>query len=334
MPEPLLNRCSFAKLEIPLRQGFRLNPEYRSYVWGGQKLRPGPGPTAEAWVVYEKDLIAGGPLAGRSLADAAAALGEDLLGKQAVARTGLRFPILIKLLDCAAWLSLQVHPDNAQAVRLEGPGQFGKAEAWHILEADPGAEILCGLRPGSDPARLEQAVRGGMLLDLMQRLSVHPGDTIYIPPGTIHALGPGLLVYEVQQTSDITYRVWDWNRPAAEGRKLHIEQSLAVADLHSRRQAQPLPAGEGFHRLVNNEFFNLDLLRLPSGATPVDTAGQSFHAWTVTAGRARLSGVGWELELGRLETALVPAACGRYQVAALDENSPQEELHLLRASVP
>ncbi|HEX7973158.1 MAG TPA: type I phosphomannose isomerase catalytic subunit [Anaerolineales bacterium] len=308
-------------------EGFQLIPQYRSYVWGGQKLRPGISPTAEAWVIYEQDRIAGGPLAGRSLADAAAELGETLLGKRAVERTGLRFPLLVKLLDCAAWLSLQVHPDNAQAARLEGPGQFGKAEAWHILEAYPGAELLCGLRPGVDAAGLEQAVRSGTLLERMQRLNVRSGDTIFIRPGTIHALGPGLLVYEVQQTSDITYRVWDWDRPATEGRKLHIAQSLAVADPGSTGQALPLPAGEGLHRLISSEFFNLDLLNLRSGELTLDTAGQSFHALTVTAGRAKVGGTGWSLELGRLETALAPANSGPYRVET------QEELRLLIASV-
>ena len=296
-----------------------LSPQYRAYVWGGQRLRPGSERTAEAWMVHENNLIASGPLAGRSLGEAAAQLGADLLGRRALARTGLRFPLLIKLLDCAAWLSLQVHPNNAQAVRLEGAGNFGKTEAWHILEAEPGAELLGGLRPGTGRAELEQAIRCGTLLEKMQRLAVQAGDSLLIPAGMIHALGPGLLVYEVQQVSDITYRVFDWNRPASEGRTLHIEKSIAAADPAAVGAIVPRGAlADGERRqLVTCEFFTLDLLVGASNALDLDTGGESFHALTVFEGQAMAEGDGWRQPLGRFETALIPAACGAYRLHPL-----------------
>ncbi|RPJ43039.1 MAG: class I mannose-6-phosphate isomerase, partial [Chloroflexi bacterium] len=198
-----------------------LEPQYRDYVWGGKRLRPGQV-TAEAWVVYEGDRITNDPLAGKTLGEAADQFGPALLGQRVFQRTGSRFPLLVKLLDCAQWLSLQVHPNDEQAVRLEGPGHFGKTEAWHILEADTGAEILCGFKTEAEQTNWQQAVRDGTILDYTQRVPIHTGETVFIHPGTMHALGPGLLVYEVQQTSDITYRVFDWNRPASAGRKLHI----------------------------------------------------------------------------------------------------------------
>ena len=118
---------------MTLNSFLRLEPEYRDYVWGGGRLRPGIDPTAEAWVVWEEDRVRSGDLAGRTLGEISAQFGASLLGQRTVARTGKRFPILIKLLDCAQWLSLQVHPNDKQAIELEGPGQFGKTEAWHIL---------------------------------------------------------------------------------------------------------------------------------------------------------------------------------------------------------
>ena len=310
-------------------QALLLTPEYRDYVWGGSRLRPGHVPTAEAWVIYEGDRIASGALAGQTLAEAAAAYGQALLGRRAVQRTGTRFPVLIKLVDCAQWLSLQVHPNDEQAARLEGPGQFGKTEVWHFIEAEPGAETLCGLRLGMTRANLEQAIRRGTILDEMQRLMVHAGDTILLKPGMIHALGPGLLVYEVQQTSDITYRVFDWNRPATQGRKLHIEQALAVTDVNATAQIIPYPPhADGDQReLVACSYFTLQLLAGHTNSISLDTDGESFHALTLVEGGIQVKGAGWQLELDRLESLVVPAACGSYQIR------PRGPFRALKASV-
>lgn len=312
-----------------LCEALLLTPEYRDYVWGGSRLRPGHVPTAEAWVIYEDDRIASGTLAGQTLAKVAAAYGEALLGQEAVQRTGTRFPLLVKLLDCAQWLSLQVHPNDEQAMRLEGPSQFGKTEAWHFIEAEPGAEILCGLRAGMTKANLEEAIRRGTILDWTQRLTTRAGDTIFIRPGMIHALGPGLLVYEVQQTSDITYRVFDWNRPATRGRKLHIEQALAVTDVNAAGQIIPQPPlADGDQReLVACPYFTLQLLAGQTNSISLDTGGKSFHALTLIEGGVQVEGPGWQLELNRFETVVIPAACGSYQV------QPRGSFRALKASV-
>jgi mannose-6-phosphate isomerase len=300
----------------PLSRALRLAPEYREYVWGGNRLRPGRSPTAEAWVVHEQDRIVYGSLAGQTLGQVAGVYGEALLGRRAVQRTGARFPLLIKLLDCAQWLSLQVHPNDEQAAQLEGAGHFGKTEAWHILDAAPDAEILCGLRPGIHRDELAQAIRGGTILDSVQRLMVKTGDTVFIAPGTLHALGPGLLVYEVQQTSDITYRVFDWNRPASQGRKLHIEQSLAVADVNASGRAIPRPQlADGDRQvLVACAYFTLEILSGRMNSISLDTGGESFHALTLIEGKAQIKGMDWEEPLNHFETVIVPAACGAYHV--------------------
>ncbi len=127
------------------------------------------------------------------------------MGANTVAHTGTRFPLLIKILDCAQWLSLQVHPDDEAAERLEGPGYFGKTEAWHVLDAAPGAQLIAGMRPDTTAEALAAAIRDGTILDFVQYQDVRAGDTVFMPARTIHTLGPGLLIYEVQQTSDLTY---------------------------------------------------------------------------------------------------------------------------------
>jgi mannose-6-phosphate isomerase len=307
----------------------QLVPEYRDYVWGGMRLRPGDQRTAEAWVVYEQNQIKNGDLAGKSLLEAVQSLGPDLLGRRVYERTGSRFPLLIKLLDCADWLSLQVHPNDEQARRLEGPDQFGKTEAWHILEADPGAKLLFGLHPGTTPEVLKEAVSDGTILDLVQEHQVQPGDTVFIRPGMIHALGPGLLIYEVQQTSNITYRVFDWNRPAAAGRKLHIEQSLEVLDPQAEARIVPRPAlpEGGRSELAQSQYFTLELLHGEEKALDLDPQGETFHTLTVTAGQARVEGRGWSLDLHRLDSLVLPANTGPYRLI------PQGRMSALKSSV-
>jgi mannose-6-phosphate isomerase len=294
-----------------------LDPQYRDYVWGGSRLKPGQSPIAEAWVIFEDDLILNGPLSGKTLAEAVASDGAALLGPAVYAQTGNRFPLLIKLLDCAQWLSLQVHPNDELAVRLEGPGQYGKTEAWHFIESAPGSEILCGLKPGTSRQELEAGITQHKLLDLMERIQIKTGDSILVRPGMIHALGPGLLVYEVQQTSDWTYRVWDWDRPATPQRQLHIEKSLAVSnpDLTGRIIPAQEPQECSQRLLLRSSYFDLSLLTAEKQPIALDTRSESCHALTVIAGSARLEGSGWQQPLKRFQSVLVPADTGAYHLA-------------------
>ena len=169
-----------------------------------------------------------------------------------------RFPLLVKLLDPAGWLSVQVHPDDALAHRLGGPDAVGKAEAWYVIEADPDAELLVGVRPSVREADLREAMRrGAATTDLLARQAVAAGDAVMIPPGTLHAVGPGVLLYEVQQPSDLTYRVDDWGRPATPDRPLHTAEALAAVapdsrpavrrggDRRTARELPPLHPGPG-----------------------------------------------------------------------------------------
>jgi mannose-6-phosphate isomerase len=293
----------------------QLLPEYRDYVWGGQRLRPGTV-TAEAWIVYEGDRIANGPLQDLTLAEAAQQLGVDLLGQNAMTRTGTRFPLLIKILDCNDWLSIQVHPDDEQARQLEGPDQFGKTEAWHILDAAEGAQLIAGVKEGTTAEALAAAIRRGTIVDLVQYHSTHTGDTLFMPAGTLHALGPGFLVYEVQQTSDITYRIYDWNRPASAGRALHIEQAVAVTNprstgqIHRTSDLHP----DDQRALVQCPYFTLEMLTVQSQPLRLDTRGKTFHAITVIEGQGAIECGDEHVILNRYETVLVAARAGAYQL--------------------
>ena len=308
----------------------QLLPIYQPRVWGGRRLKPDADqPIGEAWVIYEHNQIARGRYAGRTLGALAAEQGAELLGEAALARTGTRFPLLIKLLDCQDWLSVQVHPNDAHAVALEGPGHFGKTEAWHVLEAAPGARLLAGVKQNISAEALAQAIQRGQLLDVLQEWSVQAGDTIFIPAGTLHALGPGLLIYEVQQTSDLTYRVWDWNRPASAGRSLHIQQAMVVADPEARSEPHPLRPmlDTDAQRLVSCAYFTLDLLTSRAETLALDTKGQSFHALTVAQGAALIEHCDQAIPLGQYESVVVPACCQAYQIR------PLKPLRILQASV-
>jgi mannose-6-phosphate isomerase len=301
---------------------FKLTPIYRDYVWGGKRLRPEAAITAEAWVVYEDDQVADGHYAGKTLAEVAEMEGEALLGEKAISLTGKRFPLLIKLLDCASWLSLQVHPNDEQAKRLEGPGFFGKTEAWYVVEAEEGAQLFSGFRLGVTREEIHNAVGKKAILDIVERRNVKAGNTILIVPGTIHALGPGLLIYEVQQSSDLTYRVYDWDRPVTGNRKLHIEESISVLDPEAGGNVlppDPDPPVVGRKELVSCKYFTLELVAGRSGSVPVDFQGESFSALTVLNGSMTVNGGEWSCDLGALETLIIPGICGKYWIAFAGE---------------
>ena len=304
---------------VKLNSFLKLVPSYRDYVWGGDRLRPGHNPTAEAWVVWEDDQIESGTLAGKTLGEAAIEFRDALLGAKAMSHTGTRFPLLIKLLDCAQWLSLQVHPNDEQAVALEGESQFGKTEAWHILEAQPNATLIAGLKPDISAEMLADSIRDGTIIEHMQYAEVKAGDTVFMPAGTLHALGPGLLVYEVQQTSNWTYRVYDWGRPQTDARPLHIEKSIEVTKAEFAAPLIPLPECEDGapERLIECEYFTLEMLCASKDMIHLDTKGESFHAITVIDGQAILRAGNESLELDTFQTAVIPASTGSYQFQPL-----------------
>lgn len=305
-------------------------PEYHHRVWGGQQLKPDlQKPYGEAWLVFERNKIKSGSFAGQTLEEVARVLGAELLGARALERTGTRFPLLIKILDCADWLSVQVHPNDEQAIKLEGARQFGKTEAWHVLDAVAGAELIAGVKPGTDAAMLEKAIRDGSILNVSQKHVVETGATVMMPAGTMHALGPGFLIYEVQQTSDTTYRVWDWDRPASAGRALHLEQSVAVTNpnLTGQINHNVMRALNAVETRVSCEYFELEEIHGTDMTINSNTENSSFHAITVTSGRADVVLKDARVTLGKFETVIVPANAGEYRI------EPLEPFSALRSSV-
>jgi mannose-6-phosphate isomerase len=243
-------------------------------VWGGRRLadtlgKPLPSSElfGESWEISDHALhhsvVAEGPLAGRTLRDLMTSDRSALLG---ASDTRAAFPLLVKFLDACDRLSVQVHPDDEKAARL-WPGEAGKTEAWFVLEAAPGSRIYAGLRPGIGERELRAALEAGTVSECLHHFEPRAGDCIFLPAGTVHAVGGGVLMAEVQQTSDATFRLFDWNRRDAQGksRTLHIEQGLESIRWDCG-PVQPVRVSwrqESRHRqsLVRCPFFELDFMR-------------------------------------------------------------------------
>ena len=199
-------------------------PDLRVRPWAGARLAPAAASIGEAWLAGPASRVLDGPLVGRSLDELAAELGTDLVGSRGLVHGRGGFPVLVKLIDAAEWLSVQVHPDDAQALELEGPPGIGKAEAWLVLDASPGAALLLGPRPDVEPARVIAALGTAALPDLLGRVEVAPGDRVDVPAGPRHPHGPGGLGFEIQQPSDITYRAGGWGAPIKTRRPRYHQQ--------------------------------------------------------------------------------------------------------------
>jgi mannose-6-phosphate isomerase len=315
---------------------FTVAPRAVEAVWGDGRLRellgrdlPTDRPICETWEIYDDDRVESGPLAGATLAEAAARAGAALLGTRGRAAGGptRAFPLLLKFIDAAHMLSVQVHPTDR-----DEPGR-GKTEAYYVLEARPGAKLYYGLTPETDRAALRQAVDELALERHMGAIEVRVGDVVYTPAGTVHAFGGGLVFFEIQQCSTITYRLYDWGRLGIDGRprELHVEQSLRVARFPQppARPNEPLVAPDrvGERRiLAAGPHFALEALEA-TGATGLD--GGTFHLLTSLGGPSTLVGERFgEVAVEHGRTLIVPATAGDYCYA------PPAGGRLLRSYVP
>jgi mannose-6-phosphate isomerase len=228
-------------MNVPPLCPLRFVPIFKSAIWGGRRLAemfpgaPVEGPIGEAWVLSDQgdnvSVVADGPLKGTTLRELMQTRRHELLGDRISQHE--TFPLLLKFIDAREPLSVQVHPDDEFAQTYEGVAR-GKTEAWVVMHAEPGSRIYAGLKAGVDGGRLERAVTSGTTEDVLHSFAPRPqGDCVFLPAGTVHALGGGITVFEVQQTSDTTYRLFDWNRVDANTgrpRELHVKQALACAD--------------------------------------------------------------------------------------------------------
>lgn len=310
----------------------RFEPLFRRYLWGGHRLGTMLGKAigseddyAESWELVDhgddQSVVSAGPLQGLTLQELVARHGEQLLGRHA---NQTQFPLLFKFLDCNRTLSVQVHPNDEQGALLDPP-DLGKTEAWVVLAGEPGSKIYAGLKPGVTREHLAAAIEAGHCETCLHVFEPAVGDCVFIKAGTVHALGAGLLIAEIQQASDTTYRLFDWNRVDAEGkpRQLHITESLEVADYERGPVAPQVPiktASPQRERLVECDKFILDRLTISEPAalsepqTAVVGGDERFHwlvplegAITVTA-----DAVDEPLALGK--TCLIPAAAGAVEI--------------------
>ncbi|HKD36339.1 MAG TPA: type I phosphomannose isomerase catalytic subunit [Pirellulales bacterium] len=305
---------------MPALYPLRFEPIFRRYIWGGRRLATvldksigSESDYAESWEVVdhhsENSRVAAGPLGGSSLNEIVGRFGAELFGSQPPLA---RFPLLFKFLDANAPLSVQVHPNDAQAARLS-PSDAGKTEAWIILTAEPGSVIYAGLKRGFGRAALEREIARGTVELCLNRFEPKAGDCILLPAGTLHAIGAGLLIAEIQQSSDTTYRLFDWNRVGPDGnpRPLHVREALDVIDFERGPIAPtvPMPTDRQYvTRLTACDKFVVDRCEI---ALPREIAGDGrFHILSVIEGSVTVDGdpSGRPLPMG--ETILLPAAAG------------------------
>jgi mannose-6-phosphate isomerase len=340
-----------------------LAPLFERRVWGGNRLgawvvRPGAGdsgtdshgpdgnvhdgndldgddpdvrgptgePIGECWLAGDDNRVIGGPFAGRALRDVVTALGQRLVGSVAHGRYGARMPLLAKLLDAAADLSVQVHPDDAYALDHErASGHLGKSEAWYVLDSAPGAAVLWGFRRDVTADEVREAVRTGTLPALMHRVAVRRGDVVVNPAGTVHAILAGVVAFEIQQASDLTYRLYDHGRVGADGRPraLHLDKALAVAHLDGAEPNLPRPRAltGGWRRLVEAPEFTMDVTTLDGAQDGVVgvTVQESLEILTLLGDAATLRTDAGETDLASGSTVVLPAALGAYRVTGRGE---------------
>lgn len=300
-------------------------PVFKERVWGGRKLtRWFPnlpdGPIGEAWVLSDhpqgRTPVANGPLQGETITSLKGRFGADLVGTKGVHPKTGEFPLLFKLLDSQDDLSVQVHPSDDYPGLP--PGELGKTEMWVVLDAEPGARVVYGLKEGVTPESFAAAVAAGRTMEVMRELPVKPGDVLYVPAGIVHALGTGLLVAEIQQSSDTTYRVYDYDRLGLDGkpRELHVEQALAVASYGATPEpTHPVLPGENqWQTIVSSPFFETAQGRC-EGDWAQQTTPDSFEALMLLEGEGAIAWEGGEERLRAGMTLLVPAALGGYRLS-------------------
>jgi mannose-6-phosphate isomerase len=315
-----------------LHQPLRFEPFLRPMVWGGRKFARflgknlnTPEPYGESWEVSDhpvhRSRLAVASGYGVTLRQLMQEQRRDLLGP-AADRFEV-FPWLIKLLDANDWLSVQVHPDETAVQRLL-PGEGAKTEAWLVLDATPESRIYAGLKPGIGPSEVVKALAEGKVADCLYSFVPMAGDFIYLPAGAVHAVGGGVLLAEIQQTSDATFRLFDWNRKDAQGksRQLHIDESFA--SIHwDQGPIKPINIANGPKRLVACPYFEIDWVRWPSAVT-LGGKGR-LQAWIVTEGRGRFAN-GEFIMAG--DAWILPAAMPEFEV------TPDAELSGLLCTLP
>jgi mannose-6-phosphate isomerase len=315
----------------------RLRASLHETIWGGENLRALAGKDlphgkliGESWETALDAIATNPPYADQTLGALTERYGADLIGARVEAVFGLRFPLLTKFLDAHDQLSVQVHPNDEYAAAHEG-GKLGKTETWYILQTEPGARVVYGLSRETTREEIRQAIATNTLEDVLRSVDVKPGDVIFVPAGTVHAICAGVTLYELQEYSDITYRLYDYGRLQADGRPrdLHIEQGLAVMRYAPQTLERVTPlARDGRRVLVGCHYFVLDEITL-SGELAGTVHPTSCQIVTALSGRCEITSNEGSVTLAQGETAVLPATIGAHTFISSDG-----ETRLLRSWVP
>jgi mannose-6-phosphate isomerase len=314
-----------------------MRPAFDPRPWGTQNLSPiypnhkFEEKIGEAWLTGDDCKIANGPLAGKSLAEISKQYQRQLVGD--AARDAQRFPLLLKFLFPHEKLSVQVHPDDVQALRVDQP--WGKTECWYVAHAKPGAQIALGLKSGVTVAHFERAIHENRAEECLNWLNVFTGDMVYVAGGTVHTLGPGSVIVETQQQSDTTYRLYDYGRP----RELHLKNGLAAVKekVSSGKVVRPAPAQVPATRnrlelLVAAPYFVVDLFEMKDAqemSTRDQSGKSSAQILVAVEGCGIVETVGTDpVTMAKGDAVVIPAAIERFTVR------PQWTLEFLRARVP
>ncbi len=310
-------------------------PIFKDYIWGGRNLerlgRPlPPGIVAESWEIAAHEdgtaVINNGRFAGQQLTEVHQELGLDLIGtNNAWAQERGKFPLLIKLLDANRPLSVQVHPNDAYALENEG-NELGKTEMWVVLHAEPDAAVILGVKSGTTPVDFRQAIFDGDLEKYLHQVPVKKGDVVCVPAGSLHAILGGLLIAEIQQNSNTTYRVYDWNRVDAsgQGRPLHIDKALDVINFNQVEpglcQPELIAEADGVRRsrLCHNRYFVTERVEMAADAVFNGRCdGSSLEIWGVIEGTAVIN----DVDVTAVIFTLLPAALGDFTVTATQKST-------------
>lgn len=294
---------------------FRLEPYFRTRIWGFHDLAPWYDfrtegePIGEVWLTGEMCAAATGPLAGQSLKDITAQHGRGLLGNN---YGDGQFPLLIKLLFPKEKLSVQVHPDDAMAQKYGEPR--GKTECWYALSAEPGAQVALGIKPGITPDNIRVGIDDATLEDLLEMVPVAKGDMLFVDAGTVHAMGPGVVILETQQTSDLTYRMYDYGRP----RELHLDKSFEAMRLRTRAGKVAPRTVNGYSVLIDEKYFEIERWPLDPAKTPLGLTANTggIQVLFVADGKISIAADGGEpFAVNRCELAVIPATSRNVRVA-------------------
>lgn len=321
----------------------KFQPIYKDKIWGGDNLKkflnrpiPENSKIGESWEVSDQlkdnSIVLNGDLKGKTLGELLKTYQRDLIGLKPDAKYLKKFPLLIKYIDANDKLSVQVHPDDNYAMENEN-GESGKTEMWYIIHAEPGARLIAGLKNGIEKKDFKNYVEQGNIEDILHYIDVKTGDALYIPAGRVHAIMPGLVINEIQQNSDITYRVYDWDRVGFDGkpRDLHVEKSLAVINFNDfAPDVSKIRYSYGgtniIADLVHCLFFQVEKYII-NEQMKFHSDKRSFSIYSVIDGYGILNWENKEIELNQGDTILVPAAVTSYAIY------PQPVLTVIRSYI-